>query len=287
VLGAEPWPWFDAPDAVVDVEVEVRVCGLGSTTTVLVVLLQALRAQRPAPIRASRFKGASSEKVGPNVVFPMVDVGLIETMRAREGRLPWLGRHLARLRASVATLGLAAPAPDIADLARIAAGAGERVVRLELRGGHVEVSTRDVVEQPTVALVVSDEPYRSYPHKTTRREQFGRALAHARRIGAHDALLVSADGYVAEGTAWSLFWWDNGSLFTPAQDLGILPGIGRRRIMELTGVNEARVQVTVLAGKSMFLVNAVRGVVEIDRLQGEPLPRDPRTAELSSAFWPD
>jgi len=47
-------PGFDPPDAVVEVEVRF---GLGSTITVLVVLLQALRAQRPAPMRASRFKG--------------------------------------------------------------------------------------------------------------------------------------------------------------------------------------------------------------------------------------
>ena len=217
----------------------------------------------------------------------MVDVGLIETMRARGGRVPWLGRHMARLRASVATLGLVAPPADIADLALIAAGFGERVVRLELHDGRVEVSTRDVAEPGAVALVVSDEDYRPYPHKTTRRGQFGRALANARRIGAHDALLVTADGDVAEGTAWSLFWWDDGSLFTPAEELGILPGIGRTRIMELTGVREARVQVSALAGKSMFLVNAVRGIVAISRLLGEPVPSDPRTAELSSAFWPD
>ena len=217
----------------------------------------------------------------------MVDVGLIETMRAREGRIPWLERHLTRLRASVATLGLGAPPPDIADLALIAAGSGERVVRLELRDGRVEVSTRDVLEQPTVALVVSDDPYRPYPHKTTHREQFGRALANARRIGAHDALLVTAGGYAAEGTAWSLFWWDNGRLCTPSQELGILPGIGRKRIVELTAVTESRVQVSALAGLSLFLVNAVRGVVPINRLQEEPVPPDPRTAELSSAFWPD
>jgi branched-subunit amino acid aminotransferase/4-amino-4-deoxychorismate lyase len=217
----------------------------------------------------------------------MVDVGLIETMRARDGRLPWLGRHLARLRASVATLGFAPPPPDVEDLARIAAGFGERVVRLELRDGHVEVSTRDVAAHGAVAVVVSDEHHQPYPHKTTCREQFGRALASARRAGAHDALLVTAEGYVAEGTAWSLFWWNNGRLCTPALQLGILPGIGRGRVMELTDVEEARVPVSALAGRSMFLVNAVRGIGEITRLQGEPVPRDPRTAELSSSFWPD
>lgn len=159
-------------------------------------------------------------------------------------------------------------------------------MRLELRDGLVEVTTRDVNADRAVAVVVSDELYRSYPHKTTRREQFGRALANARRSGAHDALLVRADGYVAEGTSWNLFWWDNGTLYTPAEELGVLPGIGRSRVIELTGVKEARAPVSALAGRSLFLVNAVRGIVEIATLQGEAVPRDPRTAELSSAFWP-
>jgi para-aminobenzoate synthetase/4-amino-4-deoxychorismate lyase len=220
-------------------------------------------------------------------VGALVEVGLIETMRAREGRLPWLWRHVARLRASVAALGVSQPPDDIADLARIAAGMGHRVVRLELRDGHVEVTTREVNREQAVAILVSDESYRPYPHKTTRREQFGRALANARRKGAHDALLVTADGDVAEGTSWNLFWWDHGALYTPAEELGVLPGIGRSRVMELTGVKEARVPVSALADRSLFLVNAVRGIVEIGSLHGAPVPSDPRTAELSSAFWPD
>lgn len=217
----------------------------------------------------------------------MVEVGLIETIRARGGRLPWLDRHMARLRASVAALGFAEPPHDILDLARIAVGPGDRVVRLELRDGHVELSTRGMNAERAVAVVVSDEPYTPYPHKTTRREQFTRALASARRTGAHDALLVTTDGYVAEGTAWNLFWWDSATLYTPAQELGVLPGIGRSRVTELTGVEEARVPVSALAGRSLFLVNAVRGIVEVGSLQGSPVPSDPRTAELSSAFWPD
>jgi branched-subunit amino acid aminotransferase/4-amino-4-deoxychorismate lyase len=217
----------------------------------------------------------------------LVALGLIETMRARKGRLPWLGRHLARLSASVDVLGLAQPPADIADVARIAAGAGERVVRLELHDGHVDVSTRDLPEQGPVDVVVSEEQYQPYPHKITRREQFGRALTSARRNGAHDALLVTAEGYVAEGTTWSLFWWDHGRLCTPAEELGILPAIGRSRVIELVGVEEARVRVPDLAGRSLFLVNAVRGVVEIGMFQGEPVPSDPRSAELSASFWPD
>jgi len=57
--------------------------------------------------------------------------------------------------------------------------------------------------------------------------------------------------------------------------------------MELAEVTEVRAPVAALAGRSLFLVNAVRGIVEIGRFEGEPVPRDQRTAELSAAFWPD
>ncbi len=86
-------------------------------------------------------KGHSSEKVGTNVVFDVmprvgapVQIGLIETMRVREGRVPWLARHLARLQASLAALGAPEPHEDLADLVRLAVGFGDRVVRLRRSG---------------------------------------------------------------------------------------------------------------------------------------------------------
>ncbi len=216
-----------------------------------------------------------------------VQVGLIETIRARRGRLPWLGRHLERLHSSVAELGLTPPVADLGDLIRTAAGPGDRVIRLELRAGHAEITTREIRDDRPLSIIVSDELHRPYYHKTTQREPFGRALAGARRSGVDDAVLLTAAGFVAEGTAWNLFWWDNGTLCTPAADLGILPGVGRQRVMELTPVREEQVPPPALRGRSLFLANSVRGVVEIGSFDGERVPPDPRTAELSAAFWPD
>jgi branched-subunit amino acid aminotransferase/4-amino-4-deoxychorismate lyase len=215
--------------------------------------------------------------------------GLIETMRARGGRIPWLDRHLERLRASLSALRLSAPHNDLAGMVRVVAGSADRVVRLELHAGRAEITTRALATNGGPAVLVSTERYAPYPHKVTAREQFGRAFAAARRTGADDALLVTAAGEVAEGTAWSLFWWtaNGGPLCTPAADLGILPGIGRARVMELAEVREMRARVTALKGRSLFLVNAVRGIVEIGTFQGDAVPADPRTAELSSRFWPD
>src|SRR5262245_37843331 len=270
----------------------LRISGFGATMTVLVVWLQAvIRSPTSVGTYARVCNGPSYEKVGPNVVFaPMASktgVGLIETIRAREGRLPWLGRHLARLRASIAALGAHEPPEGLIDLIRFAAGAGDRVVRVQVTDGHAELATRDVNVEQSISVVVSPERHQPYTHKTTQRELFGRAVAAARRVGAQDALLVTDDGSVAEGTAWNLFWWENGSLCTPAAALGILPGIGRHRVMELASVEERQVAVEALQRHSLFAVNAVRGIVEIGFFEGTPVRPDPRTAELRNAFWPD
>ena len=220
-------------------------------------------------------------------VRSLAGLALIETIRAREGRLPWLERHLARLRASSAALGLPPPPDDLSDLLRRIGGSGDRVVRLELRDGRPEITTRDASPWRSPAIVVSDEVHRSYPNKTTQRGPFGRALANAKRSGADDALLFTAQGEIAEGTAWNLFWWDGDTLCTPAADLGILPGIARGRIMELAEAQEVRAPVTGLAGRSLFLANAVQGIVELGAFERNRVPRHPRTAQLSAAFWPD
>src|SRR5260370_32997932 len=49
---------------------------------------------------------------------------LIETMRVRNGRIPFLSRHLARLEGSIRKLGLPTPSPAVAGPARPLAGPG-------------------------------------------------------------------------------------------------------------------------------------------------------------------
>src|SRR5207247_1423969 len=112
----------------------------------------------------------------------------------RAGGAPWSAGDCARRGGSLAALGAPEPPADLAALVRFAVGTGDRVVRLQLTDGHPEIATRDVSAEQAVHVVVASEVHKPYPHKTTRREQFGRALADARRVGAHDAVLVSAEG---------------------------------------------------------------------------------------------
>jgi branched-subunit amino acid aminotransferase/4-amino-4-deoxychorismate lyase len=213
--------------------------------------------------------------------------GLIETMRVRDGRIPFLDHHLARLGRSLAELGLPRPTQDVAALVTPFAGTGNAVLRLEVLDGRASVTVRDLPPLAPPAVITASEPHQSYPHKTTERDCFTDAGREAEVAEADDALLLTPEGWVAEGTVWSVFWWDRDALRTPALDLGILPGVGRTRVLDLVRVEQGRYRKQALAGKSLFLTNAVRGIVPIASLDGVPVPADSRTAELARRFWPD
>src|SRR6266702_7769529 len=215
--------------------------------------------------------------------------GLIETMRVRDGRIPFLDRHLARLGRSLAELGLPRPTRDVAALVTPFSATGDAVLRVEVCDGRATVTVRELSPRglEPLAVITASEPHAPYPHKTTARDCFVDAADEAEVAEADDALLLTHAGGVAEGTVWSLFWWDGDALRTPALDLGILPGIGRARVLELVKhVVQGRYPAQELAGKSLFLTNAVRGIVPIASLDGGAVPADRRTAELAQRFWP-
>ena len=213
--------------------------------------------------------------------------GLIETIRVRDGRIPFLEQHLGRLDRSLRELGLPRPSQDIAALVRPFAGTGEAVLRVEVCDGRATVTVRELPALDPPAVITASESHLPYPHKTTERDCFVEAAGEAEVAEADDALLVTHAGWVAEGTTWNVFWWDGGGLRTPALDLEILPGIGRTRVLELGKGQETRAPRAALDGKSLFLVNAVRGIVPLASLDGARVPADPRTAELARRFWPE
>src|SRR6266704_3993330 len=208
-------------------------------------------------------------------------------MRVRDGRIPFLERHLARLGHSIGELGLPKPSQDVAALVRPFAETGDAVLRVEVRDGRASVTVRELPPLGPPAVITASEPHRPYPHKTTERDCFADAGKEAEVAEADDALLVTHEGWVAEGTVWTVFWWDGDALRTPALDLRILPGIGRARVLDLLKrVEQGRYPAQELAGKSLFLTNAVRGIVPIASLDGGAVPADRRTAELAQRFWP-
>ncbi|HEU4698779.1 MAG TPA: aminotransferase class IV [Gemmatimonadales bacterium] len=208
--------------------------------------------------------------------------GLIETVRVRDGVAPLWGLHLNRLFLSCKALGI----PHPRELT-VPAGGPDRVHRLLVTARGTEASERAVGAAPAVRLVTArGVVHRPYPHKTTERGQFERAAAEARAAGADDALLVTADGLVAETTVRAVLWWRGGRVAGPPLATGILPSVGRARIAELVGeVVEERLAAGELAAREPFLVNAVEGVTAVATLDGGTVAAGPGLRELQARFW--
>jgi branched-subunit amino acid aminotransferase/4-amino-4-deoxychorismate lyase len=207
---------------------------------------------------------------------------LIETVRIRNGVAPLWYLHLRRLAASCKALGVPLPGELLTP-----GGGADRIHRLEVGPRGVQLGERAVGSTTPVSLAIATVVHRPYPHKTTERGQFDRALEEAAAAGADDAILLTAGGYVAECAVWGLFWWEDGRLCAPALELGVLPGVGRARLEELVGgLVERRVRPPDLEGRSLLVANAARGVVPVARLGGRPVPQDPGTSRVSGSFWP-
>src|SRR5438034_9372410 len=89
--------------------------------------------------------------------------GLIETMRVRGGRIPFLERHLARLDRSLKELGLPRPARDVAALVTPFAATGDAVLRVEVCDGRATVTVRELpaLEPPAVITEIGRESGRT------------------------------------------------------------------------------------------------------------------------------
>jgi branched-subunit amino acid aminotransferase/4-amino-4-deoxychorismate lyase len=212
---------------------------------------------------------------------------VFETIRVRNGQAPLLTRHAGRLADACRALGLPPPGESLERLVAPWLGVGEVVVRVETSLRGASVTTRPVPPPTPLAVIVATTWHTPYPFKITERSAFVAAQSEARSAGADDALLLTATGLVAEGTVWSIFWWEGHRLATPPLALGVLPGVGRARVLELEPAVERERTLVEIERRSVFAANAIRGVVPITRLAGHPMPDHPRTAQLAERFWPE
>lgn len=223
----------------------------------------------------------------------------------------FLGPHLARLAESATALDITSPWDEgraRAVLARLlpADAPREMLARLFLTAGEsggeptalawIEpLPARSAPGTPPWRLVCHPErivPYRPEV-KHTSRLAHGRARALARKNGADDALLVHHDGWVLEGTASNVFFFEADTLHTPEKGCGILAGITRDVALELApGCGFKTVEgrypaAIVAAADECFLTFTSGGIQPVATLDEAKLPAPvpgPRTSRLRAAY---
>ena len=151
----------------------------------------------------------------------------------------------------------------------------------------VVAGERPVGSTAPVRLITSRVVHRPYPHKLVDRERFDRALADAKAVGADDGLLLTVGGQVAETAIWGVFWWEDGRVAAPPLEhrdpARCGAGTDRR---DGRAIDERKVTLEEIRGRSLFVANAVRGVVPVATLDGAAVPDSPDTEALAKRFWP-
>ena len=243
----------------------------------------------------------------------LLGLGVFETVKMVSGRAFLLEEHCERMASSAAFLGLPSlawePADAVAELAGPAADAletGEFGMRITWtrgapgRGPSLVVIPRSLpgTEEP-VRLMISpwpkqaDDPFES--HKTVARTRNALARDAALAQGCFDALQVTVDGDVSEGTVCNVFIvTTGGTLATPALDRGCLPGTTRAVILadaRTLGleVTEGRLALADLdAASEVFTTNSLDGILPVSSVDGcgswpAPGPLTTRLAESWNA----
>jgi branched-chain amino acid aminotransferase len=209
--------------------------------------------------------------------------GLFETMRSRDGRVPLLDRHLARLAGSVEALRIRpAPAPDAirtaVEAVAAALGPGPGRVRLTVTPAPtLLVEGEPVAVDPGAVLAAASirgawSPGRHIAeHKTLSFLAWSDAQRRAREAGADVALLLDGAGRLGEASTANVFCVIGGALVTTPVD-GILPGVTRALVLEMADVREEALDEDVWrSADEMFVTSAVRGVVSVVICDGRPV----------------
>lgn len=224
--------------------------------------------------------------------------GVFETMRAYNGKIFLLERHIKRLSDSARIIGLGGKLAGI-DLARAcmdtleANRMKEARVRMTVTGGESEVYPwAETGGKPTVVITA-----RSYKPFTAEkyRQGFHAGIASVRRSresliptiksssylvsviarneaaaqGLDEALLLNNDGFIAEGGGSNVFFMKSSRLVTPSLDSGILPGITRNVVMALAEelgiiVTEGTVGIGIIRQcDEAFLTNSVMEIMPL------------------------
>jgi branched-chain amino acid aminotransferase len=222
--------------------------------------------------------------------------GLFETMRSYRGVVFALEDHIERLRASANVFALPVPKLDWASVARELLRRNRLLrrdawVRLMLtRGPGAPVLMPPGRPRPTTVLMAGplgpDRRRRGasavllpFAHESFLAEHkslnyllgvFGKAFAESH--GADEGLYVGASGMLHEGTSSSLFLVRDGSLHTvPAK--GILPGVTRRRVIDLAvaagirAVERCLREADLFESDEAFLTSSLAEIVPVIRVE--------------------
>lgn len=245
--------------------------------------------------------------------------GIYETMRAYDGRVFMLGQHIERLGRSAALIRMRTPEPQMIREAIYAAveanGLKNAYIRVTVSRGKGAIGL-DPSLCPRPTFIVIAEEFRGYPDAlyaqgvkliiaATRRNLIEAlnpkikslnflnnilAKMEAKERGAYEAIMLNAQGYIAEGTVCNIFFVKDGVLCTPAVEVGVLEGITRELVIALAKEQGIRVEegrylpADIFSASEVFFTNTTSEIMPVSQIEKVNYPVGEMTKKLHALY---
>jgi len=262
----------------------------------------------------------SQARISPFDLGFLYGYGLFETMRAYSGRIFRLDSHLERLSKSAQLLGLPLDAFNIKNACYDTLKANkldDARIRLTASIGEGE-AIPDPPRNPRPTVLVAATSYtpplagaylKGYKTVVSSIRQNSQsplsrlktvnylnqmlAKREAKEKGAAEAILLNERGLLCEGSTSNIFLVSRGTLITPYEESGCLPGVTRQVVVELAqelglkvAEREVRLEELLNAGEA-FLTSSLTELMPLTEVNGKPINRGKRgkvTGMLMSAY---
>jgi branched-chain amino acid aminotransferase len=116
------------------------------------------------------------------------------------------------------------------------------------------------------------------------------ATHEARRGGYDEAILLTEDGYIADGPGETIFMVNDGTLFTPDLSSSILPGITRDSIIQIaqdlghTVVEKPLIRTDLYTADEVFMTGTATEVAPLRSIDDHEIGVGPVTLALQQAY---
>jgi branched-chain amino acid aminotransferase len=117
------------------------------------------------------------------------------------------------------------------------------------------------------------------------------ATSEAKRAGYDEAILLTDDGYVADGPGENVFVVKDGVIATPPLSTSILPGITRETVMQMARDLGYRVEERSLIRPELYLADEVfmtgtaAEVTPVRAVDDQEIGAGPVTLQIQQAYW--
>lgn len=203
---------------------------------------------------------------------------LIETMLVKNGNIFLLNEHLQRLKSSASFFlfmydDLKAQKKILREIKNLDKSKKYKLRLLLNKWGKIKIESFEEKElQEEIKIIISKKTISSQSQfqyfKTTNRKLYDSELLKAKRKGFFDVIFVNEKNQITEGAVTNIFLKKGGMTYTPPVESGILPGIYRKYLLQ-NNINikeEAVYKDDLLAADEVFLTNAVKGKVKVNKI---------------------